>query len=294
MIKGICRLVAQPPKRERWGVRTQELALAIGRFLGGETASSATWAAALQVAFCGLLRGAEFALQPGEQFDPVKSLTRGDIRFEVDAQGREFIALRMRKAKGMPGREKETTLLIGGGGSLLDPVAALKRMLRLDPLTPADAAGELPRRWAEGGSLAARTPLFRDGGSALTVAAVRDTVKVLMGGIGLDPRFFGAHSLRIGGASAGLAAGMSRAALQAAGRWASDIYALYARASREAVMCLGTVIGSTPFHDLERGEFVDEELMLTTTDLAGGGAGEGLRGVEQDMVDDALLSEDED
>ena len=59
-------------------------------------------------------------------------------------------------------------------------------------------------------------------------------------------------------------------------------------------MCLGTVIGSTPFHDLERGEFVDEELMLTTTDLAGGGAGEGLRGVEQDMVDDALLSEDED
>ena len=124
----------------------------------------------------------------------------------------------------------------------------------------------------------------------LTVAAVRDTVKALMGGIGLDPRHFGAHSLRIGGASAGLAAGMSRAALQAAGRWASDIYALYARASREAVMCMGTVIGSTPFHDLERGEFVDEELTVTTGELA---LADGLADVEQELVDDALADEDE-
>ena len=143
------------------------------------------------------------------------------------------------------------------------------------------------------GSLEASTPLFRDGGRALTVPAVRDTVKALMGALGLDPSHFGAHSLRIGGASAGLAAGMSRAALQAAGRWSSDIYALYARASREAVMCLGTVIGSTPFHDIERGEFVDEELMVTTADLAGAGAGEGLGGVEQDLIDDAMADEDE-
>ena len=36
------------------------------------------------------------------------------------------------------------------------------------------------------------------------------------------------------------------------------------RPAAAAVMCMGTVIGSTPFHDLERGEFVDEELMVTT------------------------------
>ena len=294
LLTGICRLIAQPPRKERWGVRTQELAEAIGRFLSGETASSASWAAALTVAFCGLLRGAEFALQPGEAFDPVKHLTRGDICFETDEAGREFVRLRIRVAKRKPGREKETTLLLGGGGTLLDPVAALKRMLRLDPLTPADAAGQLPRRWAQEGSLAARTPLFRDGKSALTVTAVRDTVKTMMGALGLDPRIFGAHSLRIGGASAGLAAGLSRAALQAAGRWSSDIYTLYARASREAVMGMSTVIGSTPFHDIERGEFVDEELMVTTYDLAGGGAGEGLGGVERELIDDALADEDED
>ena len=138
----------------------------------------------------------------------------------------------------------------------------------------------------------ARTPLFRDGGSALTVTAVRDTVKALMGALGLDRARYGAHSLRIGGASAGLAAGLSAAALRAAGRWSSDIYTLYTRASKEAVQGMATVIGSTPYHDLERGEFVDEELTVTTSDLAGAGAGEGLAHVEQDLIDDALADED--
>ena len=55
---------------------------------------------------------------------------------------------------------------------------------------------------------------------------------------------------------------------------------------------MATVIGSTPYHDLERGEFVDEELTVTTSDLAGAGAGEGLAHVEQDLIDDALADED--
>ena len=39
---------------------------------------------------------------------------------------------------------------------------------------------------------------------------------------------------------------------------------------------------------------VDEELLVTTYDLAGGGAGEGLGGVERELIDDALADEDED
>jgi hypothetical protein len=110
-----------------------------------------------------------------------------------------------------------------------------------------------------------------------------------MGGLGLDARRFGAHSLRIGSATAALAAGMSPAAIRAAGRWASDVYILYARASQQAVRGISTVIGSTPFDDLERGEFVDEELMVTTADV------ECVRGhgVEQELIDDALADEDE-
>jgi len=50
------------------------------------------------------------------------------------------------------------------------------------------------------------------------VEQVRGTVKYLMLSLGLDPRKFGAHSLRIGGATAALSAGLSPAAIRAAGR----------------------------------------------------------------------------
>ena len=42
---------------------SQDLARALNAFLAGSDAESANWRAAMEVAFCGLLRGAEFALQ---------------------------------------------------------------------------------------------------------------------------------------------------------------------------------------------------------------------------------------
>ena len=54
-------------------------------------------------------------------------------------------------------------------------------------------------------------------------------VKAMMASIGLDPARFGAHSPRIGGATAALAAGLSPAAIRAAGRWASDVYMPWVR-----------------------------------------------------------------
>ena len=90
-----------------------------------------------------------------------------------------------------------------------------------------------------------------------------------MAACGLDPARFGAHSLRIGGATAALAAGLSPAAIRAAGRWGSDIWAVYTRNTRETAFSLSSVVGSTAFHDTERGvEFVDEELIYTTDDIA--------------------------
>ena len=63
---------------------------------------------------------------------------------------------------------------------------------------------------------------------------VAKMVKRLMQGIGLDPAFFGAHSLRIGGATAALAAGISPSLIRVMGRWSSDIYHIYCRLSAEA------------------------------------------------------------
>ena len=230
------------------------------------------WAAALQTAFCGLMRGAEFSLQDGETFDSLLHLTRADVRFKVDASGLPYMVIMMRPAKGKPGARKTVPLIIGGGGKLLDAVAAMRRMIELDPVPPEEEA---------------TTPLFRRAsGEAIRVAEVRAVVKMLMRGLGLDERRFGAHSLRIGGATAALAAGVPAAAIRVAGRWASNVYEIYTRCSRQSAAALGTTIGSTRFEDLERGEeFVDEELMLLSTERPAMATSDF---IEQEMIDDAL------
>ena len=83
-----------------------------------------------------------------------------------------------------------------------------------------------------------------------------------MAAAGREPRFFGAHSLRIGGATAALAAGIPPAVIRLCGRWNSDLWEIYTRISREAAADVTSVIGSTPFHDLERGFHSDEFEML--------------------------------
>jgi hypothetical protein len=74
----------------------------------------------------------------------------------------------------------------------------------------------------------ASTPLFRHAdGAAFTRSDVSSVVKELMASIGR----FGAHSLRIGGATAALAAGVQPTLIRVAGRWSSDIYQIYCAAS---------------------------------------------------------------
>ena len=222
------------------------------------------------------MRGAEFSLQAGEEFDPKRHLTRADVKLRRTKDGREYAVVMMRPAKGKPGSAKDVPLVLAAGGTLLDPVAALKRLWAADPV-PAEQA--------------ASTPLFRHGSDALTVAQVRAMVKALMGRLGLDPRRFGAHSLRIGGATAGLAAKLSEPTLRAAGRWSGLSYRLYTRASREAVMDIATIIGSTAFEDAERG-FIDEELMVTRAALAAAGADDSM--LDADMLERESASEGDD
>ena len=83
----------------------------------------------------------------------------------------------------------------------------------------------------------------------------------------MDPRKFGAHSLRIGGATAALAAGVPPAVIRITGRWSSDCWELYARLSKEAALNVTALIGSTPFEDSERG-FVSEEFEFIPSEVA--------------------------
>ena len=277
LVRGIARSQAQPEPKQRWGVRTQDLAQSIERFLNPDDVNGVTWAAALTTAFCGLMRGAEFALQAGETFDPAKHLTRADVQFRTSPSGQRYVVLRMRPAKGKPGATKSVPLMLAGGGTLLDPVVALERLFAMDPVPESEMA---------------TTPLFSVSGRAISVAQVRTCVKSLMAMLGLDARRFGAHSLRIGGATAALAANMSPAAIRAAGRWSSDVYMLYTRASRQAAMHVATVIGSTSFEDMERGVSFDAdgEILLTPAEMP---SLPTARFVEQDLIDDAFADEAE-
>ena len=274
--KGAAALVTQPRTIRRWGVRTQDLCKAMEQELA-KSGEDVMWRAALSVGFCALMRGCELARQPAEAFSTIKHLTRADVRFRRSrATGEMYAVLTMRVGK--TGTHKEREVIIGSGGSMVDALQALIDMERADPI-----ADPLER---------ARTPLFRRAdGSAITVGQLRRVIKTLMERLGLDPRRFGAHSLRIGGATAALAAGLSPAAIRAAGRWGSDVYTIYTRLSRESAFGLTAAIGSSAFEDVERSvAFVDEELTFTTEEMLPG----DISFLERSDIDAVMADEEED
>ena len=270
LLRGVERLQLQPARLQRFGVRTQDLADAINNHIDVSQREGAMWAAALATAFCGLLRGCEFGLQDGEAWEPLQHLSRADVKFKRAVDGVRYMVLMMRPAKKGPSQRKNVPLLIAEGGTLLDPVKLMRHMIELDPVPKSEEEF---------------TPLFRRMGRAIKVRETRSMVQKLMSRLGLDPKRFGAHSLRIGGATAALAAGMSPAAIRAAGRWSSDVYRIYCRLSRESAASVAATIGSTSFEDLERGvQFVDEELMLTVDEMPAQSAS-GF--AERDLLEDA-------
>jgi hypothetical protein len=127
-------------------------------------------------------------------------------------------------------------------------------------------------------------------GRSITVDEVRAMVRRVMEAAGRDPRRFGAHSLRIGGATAALAAGVQPQLIRLMGRWSSDIYEIYCRISRQSEASVTSLIGSTPFEDLERGaSFVGEELILTEVEMH---ASSIETFCERDMIDDLCGDDD--
>lgn len=245
MLKGMWRKQGgRRPRKLRKGVRPRMLRRAMRACISGDTAAEANWVAALTVGFCGLLRGAELGLGPRKRWNPAECLTRADVQFRT-RQGKRYVIIMMRPCKNDKVEQGKTVpLLLSGGGKFLDPVAALERLFALDPVPEAEEA---------------RTPLFREAaGAALTTRRVRAVVKALMAAVGEDPALYGAHSLRIGGATAALAKGVPAMVIRAMGRWSSEIYEIYCRASDEAVLRFGAAIASADYEDLES-EFHNQE-----------------------------------
>ena len=160
-------------------------------------------------------------------------MTRADMS-SISAQR---LVVMMRPCKNMQHLTGKTVpLIIGAGGTLIDAVSEMANLLRVDPVSAAEAP---------------LTPMFRqEGGAALTTRRVREWTAALMASIDLDPAQFGAHSYRIGGATALFAAGADPTIIRTMGRWSSDCYRLYVRACFQQTLNWSRVCGSQEVHDV--------------------------------------------
>ena len=222
MVKGLRRLTPETkPRMVRRGVSPQMLAAAFDAYgLDPLVPAHANVRAALSVALQGLLRSAEFS---GKRTH--LTLLRSDL-VHIDAQQ---LTLMMHPCKNMKHINGKTCpLLIGAGGSFVDAVAEVRNLLAVDP-AGSDA------------------PLFRDPytNEPLSYEFILAITRDLMRAIGEEPAHFGAHSYRIGGATALFAAGASDTVIRTMGRWSSDIHRLYVRACFEQCLDWSRRAGST-------------------------------------------------
>ena len=175
----------------------------------------------MEVGLVALARCGELAASRGA-FCARRHPSRADVSFIYDAAGLLIdcvIYIVNCKARGAE-RYRKMPMHLPITGAHLSPGLALYYLTRvIDPVSPA---------------LASSTPLFRDPASnaILTVTAVRTTLRRCMSAIGQDGSAYGAHSLRIGGATAMAWLQYPRDAIMTRGRWRSDAYLRYIRERR--------------------------------------------------------------
>ena len=267
ILKGVARCIEQPPPKERHGVSPSDLALSWSVVLPGHSARDCMWRAATAFGVAALARGVEFAIDTGrgEVWEESEHVHAGDVQ-EFRRGGVTHVRLKMRKRKDLKClRGKHAVVVLAGGGRYFDAVRELQQWLRL-------------RRQL---GLADTLPLFcHADGTSISVNELRDMVKLLMASIGRDPTLYGAHSLRIGGATAALAAGVSPQLIRLMGRWSSDVYEIYCRMSLQAALGVGTAIASADVSTFEGGfeqehfELQPSEVQLFRCDSGGMSGGE--------------------
>ena len=252
ILRGYARLIDQPQPRVRHGCTADALRVGLQRRHGDGSATAVMWRAALTTGFCLLARGCEIALDEGETPDPTQHLVPADISL-FSAGSVVHACMQMRKRKDLKVlRGKHARVVLAGGGEAFDAVWLLRLWLE--------------RRECLG--IAAAAPLFCwPDGRGITVDELRVEVRAVMEAAGFDPSLYGAHSLRIGGATAALAAGVQPALIRLMGRWSSDIYEIYTRMSLEAALAAGRAIASATVTTFE-GSFTQEELELQPDELA--------------------------
>ena len=284
VMKGMDRAFQAPPRRPRRGVKTQHLAAGLKKAFGGQSLFELGMVAGTQLAFCALLRAAEWAVGDKDVFQPERNLCLSDVKYTMNADGTvafdedelgEYMTVMMRPCKKLKYMHGKMIPVMVRDGSILQPVSAMREYL-----TKRAFVGD-----------ASTVPLFVNAtGAPLRAADVRKAVKKIVLAVGENPNLYGSHSLRIGGATAALAAGVAPAHIQLLGRWDSDCYQIYCRLCRQAAIAVGSKVASTRFEDFE-GMFDHEELVPSTELLARAKAsGEAIDASDDEVYEDPLHS----
>ena len=232
MVKGLKKLRDGPPRQLRRGISPEQLRRGMDIIFPPTSPENANIRAMLATMMQGLMRGREVGRDGA--WDSSTDLARGDLATLTE----ERFAFFMRPAKNMKHRRGKTVpIVIGGGGAFIDACAEMRCMIELDPTQPGQEA---------------ETPMFRKpDGTAYTTDDIRAIVRQICIAINEDPLLFGAHSLRIGGATALFAAGAEPIHIRTMGRWSSDCYRLYVRACFEQTIAWTRKLGSQQVHDVQ-------------------------------------------
>jgi hypothetical protein len=168
----------------------------------------------------GLMRGADMLPQTAGAYSADDDLCIGDVSFPTSPE--PHMVIMCKPAKKAAGVEK-VPVLFPRSDAPTSPYVLIDRMLAM---RRAEVAGR-------GTTLEANAPLFTDSSKSLStslaVSDLRCIFKNAAKAIGLDPKHFGAHSGRIGGATDHFAGGTPAIVIQICGRWDSDIWQIYAR-----------------------------------------------------------------
>ena len=175
-----------------------------------------------------LARGSELGRGDKKTWKAASGITRDDLKLSKNKQSLH-IMLAAAKGKSLGGKDCPVT--VGGGGRLIDAVAEVINLEKVDPLE---------------GEERKTTPAFRnEKGVAFSVNEISRWIKKLMKAIGESVVGYSSHSLRIGGATALYTAGVDPLVIMMMGRWSSDCYQRYIRGDVNLAMRVSSTIGST-------------------------------------------------
>jgi len=204
----------------------------------------------LGLARVGLTRCCELAPKKAADFDGELHPKVGDVTF-FDGEATPYLTVMILPAKKGGGQPKIPVPCPAGVDDGTSAYWAISRMLER-------------RRQRAGGTLSPDAPLFVDErGEAATAAVAVQFFRDAAVLIGLEGAPVSGHSGRIGGATDHFATGTPPSVLQICGRWASDLWQIYARQCIDQTLAYTTAASGCDDYSLE--EILEEYTEPATT-----------------------------